>query len=113
KDVAVQWKDEKAPRLAAAVSFYTIFSLPPLLIVTIAIASLFFGEAAVQGRLVNEMQTLMGQDGAMAIQSIIQNANEPGSNTGLAAIGGILVLLIGASGVFAQLQDALNTIWGI
>lgn len=112
KETFTEWNNDKASRLAAALAYYTVFSLAPLLIIAIAIAGSVFGEEAARGEIVGQMQGLVGRDGAEVIQTAIQNANKP--NTGsIASIISIAVLLFGASGVFAQLQDALNTIWEV
>jgi membrane protein len=112
KETFQEWSEDKAPRLAAALSYYTIFSIAPFLIVVIAIAGLAFGQEAVQGRLDEQIQGLVGPEGADMIQELIQNVRQPEGNI-IATIIGIATLLLGASGVFGQLQDALNTIWGV
>ena len=112
KDTFNAWNEDKAPRLAAALAYYTIFSIAPFLIVVIAVAGLAFGQEAVQGRLDEQIQGLVGREGADMIQELIQNVRRPSENWWATAIG-IGTLLLGASGVFGQLQDALNTVWGI
>jgi membrane protein len=112
KEAFDEWNEDKAPRLAAALSYYTVFSLAPLLIVVIAVAGLFWGQEAVQGRLDEQIQGLVGRDGADMIQEIIVNARRPQESM-VATILGLVTLLLGASGVFGQLQDALNTVWGV
>ncbi len=109
KETGAGWVADKAPRLAAALAFYTILSAAPLLVVALSIAGMVYGRAAVEGQLVEQMRGLVGEEGAKAIQSMIAAAGGPGS--GLAMVIGIVMLLLGASGVFAELQDALNTIW--
>lgn len=112
KEAFQEWQDDKASRLAAALAYYTVFSLAPLLIIAIAIAGAIFGEEAARGELVGQMEGLVGAQGAEVIQTAINNANQP--NTGsVASIISIAVLLFGASGVFAQLQDSLNTVWEV
>lgn len=113
KDTFKEWTEDNVPLLAAALAYYTVFSLAPLLIIAIAIAGAVFGEAAAQGELVNQIQGLVGRDGAEAIQGMIQNAHKPGSGGIFSTIVGIVLLLVGASGVFGQLQTALNTIWEV
>jgi membrane protein len=98
--------------MAGAVAYYTIFSLTPLLIVAIGVAGLVFGEKAAQGAIVGEIQGLVGKDSAKAIQIMIQAAHKPTTGA-VASVIAIIVLLVGASGVFAELQDALNTIWEV
>lgn len=107
-----EWNDDKASRLAAALSYYTIFSLAPLLIITIAIAGAVFGDEAARGEIVRQIQGLVGKDGAEVIQTALQNAQKP-DRRNIASIISIGVLLFGASNVFAQIQDALNTIWEV
>ncbi len=112
KETFQEWNEDRAPRLAAALSYYTTFSIAPFLIVVIAIAGLAFGTEAVQGRLDEQIQGLVGREGADVIQEVISNARRP-SESIPATIIGIVTLLLGAGGVFGQLQDALNTVWGV
>jgi len=112
KETFHAWRAKKATRLAAALAFYTIFSVAPLLIVVIAIAGLVFGREAAQGQIVNQIEGLVGRDGAEIIQSIVENARKPSASIAATAIG-LATLLLGAAGVFGQLQDALNTIWDV
>lgn len=107
-----EWSDDKASRLAAALSYYTIFSVAPLLIIAIAVAGLVFGRKAATEQLVGEIRDLVGNDGAQVIQSILQNASKTTSGI-LATCIGVVTLLVGASGAFGQLQDSLNTIWEV
>lgn len=107
-----EWSADKAPRLAAALSYYTVFSLAPLLLVVIAIAGLVFGPDAARGRIDDQLRGLIGQEGAAFIQEMLQNANKPATGI-FATIVGIVTLLLGAMGVFAQLKDALNTAWDV
>jgi membrane protein len=114
KESFAEWNKDKASRLAASLAYYTVFSLAPLLIIVIAIAGAVFGEAAAREQLVGQMEGLLGSEGAEFVETAIQNANRPGENSGfIASIVSIAILLFGASGVFAQLQDALNTIWEV
>lgn len=113
KDTVKEWSEDKVSLWAAALAYYTIFSLAPLLLIAIAIAGVAFGEDAARGEIVGQIQGLVGKEGATAIQSMIQNAHRPGSGGAIATIIGIATLLFGASGVFGQLQDALNAIWGV
>lgn len=107
-----EWQEDKASRLAAALAYYTAFSIAPLLIIVIAIAAFFFGEQAAQGEIVGQIQGLVGREGAEAIQTMIQNSRKP--TTGIVAtLISIGILLFGATNVFVQLQDALNTIWEV
>ena len=106
------WREDKAARLAAALAYYTVFALAPLLVLVIGIAGLVFGREAAQGQVVRELQGLLGRDAASVIQETVENAAKTEAS-GLAAAGGLLLLLLGASGVFGQLKDGLNTIWEV
>lgn len=112
KETFQEWQADKASRLAAALAYYTIFSLAPLLIMAIAIAGSIFGEEAAKGEIVGQIQGLVGREGATVIETAIKNANQPKISS-IASLISVGVLLFGASGVFAQLQDALNTIWNV
>ncbi len=112
KETFSEWSKDKASRLAAALSYYTIFSVAPLLIIAIAVAGLVFGRKAATDQLVGEIRDLVGNDGAQVIQSILQNASKTTSGI-LATLIGLATLLVGASGAFGQLQDSLNTIWEV
>ncbi|MEO8249846.1 MAG: YihY/virulence factor BrkB family protein [Burkholderiales bacterium] len=106
------WLDDFAPSMGAAISYYTIFSLAPLLIIVIAVAGFIFGEDAVKGEIVGQLQGLMGRDSALAVQGMIAAANHP--TGGLIASGvSIVILLVGATTVFAELQSALDRIWHV
>lgn len=112
KETFQEWNEDKAPRLAAALAYYTAFSIAPLLIVAIAIASAIFDEQAVRGQLDNQIQGVVGAQAADAVQEMIANSSR--DSTGIiASIIGVATLLLGAAGVFGQLQDALNTVWDI
>ena len=113
KEAIVAWNEDKVPRLGAALAYYTLFSLAPLLMIVVAVASLVFGEQAAQGQIADEIKGLVGDKGADAIQAILQNAGARKSSGVVATVIGITTLLFGASGVFGELQDALNTIWGV
>jgi membrane protein len=108
----IEWLEDKAPRLGAALAYYTAFSLSPLLVIVIAIAGLVFGQEAAEGQIIAQMQGLVGQDGAQAIAAMVQNARKPSSGI-IATVVGLATLLIGATGVFGELRDALNTIWEV
>jgi membrane protein len=105
-----EWNDDQAPRLGAALSYYTVFSLAPLLLLLISIAGLLLGEQAAKGQLMREIQGMVGAEGAGAIQSMIENANKPGAGI-LASVIGFLTLLVGASTVAKELKASLNVIW--
>jgi len=112
KQTFTEWSEDKAPRLAAALAFYTVISLAPLLLIAITIAGLVFGQQAAQGQIVEQLQGLVGKDIAATIQTMLKGSNQPAVSN-LASVISIATLVFGASGVFAQLQDALNTIWGV
>jgi membrane protein len=107
-----EWSADRAPRLGAALAYYTVFSLAPLLLLVMAAASWVLGEDTAQGRIVQEVEHTVGRQVAEAIQQVLKNSHEVGHG-GMAAIIGLVVLFIGASGVFVELQDALNTIWKV
>jgi membrane protein len=109
---ASKWSEDKAPRLGAALAYYTVFSLAPLLVIIIGIAGLVFSQKAAEGAIVEQISGLVGEQSAAAIQAMLAKAHTPSSGA-LATIVGIATLLLGASGLFGQLQDALNTIWGV
>lgn len=108
RETANSWVEDRVPRLGAALAFYSVLSLAPLLIIAIAIAALVFGEEAARGQIVEQIRGLVGKEGAEAIQTMIASARKPGSGV-VAAVVGVVTLLFGASGVFGELQDALNT----
>lgn len=99
-------------KLSAALSFWTIFSMPPLLIIIISLSGFFFGAEAVQGQIFGQINRLVGNDLALQIQDVIKNVKLSGNNKFTTITGGV-ILLIGASGVFAEIQDSINFIWGI
>jgi membrane protein len=114
KETVEEWNKDKASKLAAALAYYTVFALAPLLILIIAIAGIVLGDDAARGEISRQLQGLIGSEGANFIESAIQNANQPGSDAGIiASIISIVVLLFGATGVFTELQDSLNTVWEV
>jgi membrane protein len=113
KETIAEWNEDNVPLLAAALAYYTVFSLAPLLLIAIAIAGSIFGEEAARGEIIGQIQGFVGKDGAEAIQAMIENARQPDSGGTVATVVGVVILLFGASGVFGQLQAALNTIWGV
>ncbi len=112
KDTLKEWQEDKAARLAAALSYYTAFSIAPLLIIVIAIAALVLGQDAAQGEIVSQLKGLIGLQGAEAIQEMIKNSRKPTEGI-IATIISFVILAFGATGVFTELQDALNTIWEV
>jgi membrane protein len=112
KEAVSGWLDDNATRLAAALAFYTILSVAPLLVIVTAIAGLVFGQDAASGKLVDEMRGFMGDAGADVVKTTIEHADRP--KTGIfATVVGIVTLLIGASGVFGELQAAMNAVWNV
>ena len=112
KETFQEWQQDKVSRLAAALAYYTVFSITPLLVIAIAIAGAVFGQEAAKGEIVSQINGLVGDQGAKAIEVALANADQP-NISGAASLISIAILLLGASGVFAQLQEALNTIWNI
>lgn len=106
------WLDHEGPRLAASLSLYSLLSLAPLVILSIAIASLAFGRPAAEKAITSEVRNIMGADGERAVQTVIQFGQQPRADS-VASTLGILVLLFGASSVFGELQSALNKIWEV
>jgi membrane protein len=106
------WSEDKAPQLGAALAFYTALSIAPLLVIILGIAAYFFGDDAASGQIVGELRALVGDDGGKAIEDMLANANKPVAGI-LATTLSAVTLLFGASGVFGQLQTALNAIWEV
>ena len=113
RKAASAWMEDQAPTLGAALAYYTVFSLAPLLIIAISIAGLAFGREAAQGQIFIQLRDLLGDAGGKAIQDMVQNANARPTTGLVATLIGFLTLLFGASGVFGQLQTSLNAIWGV
>ena len=107
-----EWKEDKASRLAAALAYYTIFSLAPLLIIVIAIAGFFWQKSAVQSQVMSQIQGLVGAQGATFVSNLLTSAGNPSRGI-FATIIGVITLILGALGAFNELQDALNTIWNV
>jgi len=112
KETFRAWSDDKGPRLGAALAYYSAFSLAPLLLIAMAVAGLFFGRDAAQGKIAEQIQGLIGRDAAQAVQSMVKNSRHAGTGF-FASVIGLVMLVLGASGVFAELQDSLNTIWKV
>jgi membrane protein len=112
RQAGAAWVSDNAPRLGAALAFYTIFSLAPVLIIGVSVAGFVFGEKAAQGAIVRQFQSLMGTEAATAVALIIQSTSRPALGFFATALG-LLAILVGASGAFNELQDALNTIWKV
>ena len=108
----VAWVDDYAPSMGAALAYYTLFSIAPLLIIAIAVAGLFFGQEAAQGEIVAQIQGLIGPEGAIAVQSLLKSANAPAQDIS-ATVASLITLVIGATTVFAELQSDLDRIWRV
>ena len=106
------WQEDGALDLGAALAYYTIFSLAPLLLLVTAVAGLVWGREAVQGQLVSQLQGVVGSQGAEAIQTMIANAGKHGSGV-IATVIGLVTILFGATGVFVQLQSAMDRVWNV
>jgi membrane protein len=112
RKAVTSWIDDFAPSMGAAISYYTIFSLAPLLVIVIAVAGALFGQEAVRGEIVDRLQGLIGREGAIAMQGMIRSASEPSKGLVAGAIS-FCVLIVGATTVFAELQSALDRIWHV
>ncbi|HLP42658.1 MAG TPA: YihY/virulence factor BrkB family protein [Fibrobacteria bacterium] len=112
KEAASEWSADKCSRLAAALSYYTIFSIAPLLVIAIAVAGFVFGQEAASNQIFGQIRGFVGDTGAQAIQGMVQAASNTGAGV-IATVVGVATLLLGASGAIGQLQDALNTIWEV
>lgn len=110
KKTAIEWNDDNCSTLAAAMSYYTIFSLAPVIIIAVAVAGLLFGSKAAQGQIQEQIQGLVGESGAKVIESMVVSANKPSTGI-IATVLSVLLLAFAASGVFVQLQQSLNVIW--
>ena len=109
---AVDWWKDNALRLSAALAFYTALSLSPLLLTILAFGGFIFGNEAAKTQLLSEVHNVVGPEGTQAVETILTNASTPSQGT-IAMVVGFITILFGATGVFAQLQDALNTVWEV
>jgi membrane protein len=112
KDTLNGWDEDNVTRLAASLAYYTLLSIAPLIILAVAVAGLAFGQDAAREHISKELASVVGAGAADSIQAIAKNAHTPGSGI-LSVIIGLAVLLFGASGVFGELQSALNTVWEV
>ncbi|MFD2255677.1 YihY/virulence factor BrkB family protein [Luteolibacter algae] len=112
KETFKEFQKDNAMRLSAALAYYSVFSLAPLLIISISIAGAIFGEDAARGAIEFQLTDAIGQESARAVQEMIQNAHQDDKGIFMTIIG-VLILLVSASGVFAQLKDAMNTVWDL
>jgi membrane protein len=112
KAVFEKWADDKAPKLGASLSFYTIFSLSPLLVIVVAIAGLIFGPDAASGEIVEQMEDLIGREGAEVVQTALKSSSD--TETGIISLViSLITLMIGSTVVFIELQDSLDMIWKV
>jgi len=112
KEASSNWVDHKDARLGAALAYYSIFSIGPVIVIAIAVAGLIFGQDAVRGEVSAQIRSLLGDTGAVAVQSMLADASRPRSGI-IATVLGVGALLFAAVGVVVQLKDALNTVWGV
>jgi membrane protein len=112
KETANDWLEDKAARLAAALAYYALLSLAPLLVISVAVVGLFLGPDAAKGRVAGELGGIVGGEAAQGIQTVVANAQSPSTGV-LSTIVGIVTLFVGASGVFYELQSSLNTVWEV
>ena len=110
RKAAAAWVADYAPSLGAALSYYSVFSLAPLLLIVISIAGLVFGEEAVRGEVFGQLQGLLGSDASRAVETMLASVDKPAAGA-VSTVVGVVVLLIGATTVFGELQDALDRIW--
>jgi membrane protein len=114
KQTANEWIEDKAPQLGAALAYYTVFSLAPMILVLLAVVGVLFRDdpAGAWSKITEQLSYFLDQSAVQVVQDIARNASAPAKSTWASAIG-IGLALFGATGVFGQLQDALNTIWGV
>jgi membrane protein len=112
KAAASSWVDDYAQSMGAALAYYTMFSIAPLLLIVISVAGLVFGVEAARGEIVGQLRALTGQQGAEAVQALLESVSKPAESVTAMLVGGVL-LLVGATSVFAELQDALDRIWRV
>ena len=110
KESVTQWSEDYAPSMGAALAYYTIFSIAPLLVIAIAVAGFVFGADAARGEIFAQLRGMIGDEGAVAIQGLVKSASETGKGT-FAAVAGVVTLLLGATTVFGELQSDLDRIW--
>jgi membrane protein len=113
RDAFYQWFDDNPFQMGAALAYYTLFSMAPLLLIAIAVAGLVFGREASQNQIIGVIEGVVGFQSARAIQSIVESAGQRPDSGFLATVAGLILLLLGAGGVVGQLQDSLNTIWRV
>jgi membrane protein len=106
------WWDDNAMRLGASLAYYTLFSIAPVLLVSTAMAGMVFGAEAVRGEIVGQLDQLIGREGALAVQGLLEGASQRPAGVLATVLGGIM-FVVAATGAFLELQDALNTIWRV
>ncbi len=111
RDTVQNWRKDRAPRLGAALAYYMALSLAPTLVILLAISSFAVGANAAEGRLVSQIQGLVGVEGVKVIQALLKGAHRPSSR--IATVLGLVTLFFGATAVISELRDALNTIWKV
>ena len=112
KVAALAWNNDGAASMGAGIAYFAIFSIAPVLIIAIAIAGFFFGEEAAQGQIFAEARGLLGEEGALALQALVESASKPAQGF-VATVIGLIVMAFGATGVFAELQGAMDRIWQV
>src|SRR3954454_13587239 len=112
KETATRWSEHKDARLGAALAYYSIFSVGPLIVIAVAIAGFVFGAEAVQGQVIEALRGLLGDTGSQAVEAMLKGANRPREGI-LATTIGVGTLIFAAVGVVVQLKDALNTVWEV
>lgn len=112
KKSVTAWLDDYAPSMGAAIAYYTLFAITPLLIIAIALAGFVFGHEAAQGEIIGQIRDLIGQEGAIAVQGLLKNAYEP-AHSMLAIAGSVITMIIGATTVFGEIQSDLDRIWRV
>jgi membrane protein len=112
KETYREWSEDNCLRLGAALAYYTIFSMAPLLVIVIAIAALAFGKQAAEGEILGQLEGLLGAEGAETVGGMVERASQPAAGI-LATLGGVVMMGIAASGLFGELQGALNEIWEV
>jgi len=112
KNTSIAFSDDNAFKLSASLSYYTVFALGPLLIIVISLSAIVYGKQVVEGKLVEQLSSLIGTDAAIQIQNILSNAQHSHAST-LGAIIGFVILFIGATGVFTEIQSSINFIWSV
>jgi membrane protein len=112
KETGKDWSDDNASRLAAALAYYSLLSLAPLIVISIAVAGVFFGDDAARGRVAGELGAIVSGPAAEGINSVVESARAPAAGV-LGTIVGVVTLFVGASGVFGELKGSLNAIWEV